>query len=250
MYRHTHTNCVIFLTELCQSTLAVSHKGHDDSKCGVDYHPCRTLSYTLEQRTKDDDVIQINGQDGIPYPMKKQHLVLRNITLIGTGSWARITGELSVVASYLFADVSRGLNMSQEQVSINLLNLRLIRIGIIKLKNILTTLNVHVVNCTDSMLSKSPIVDSSAAKTTVIFKNNIIRNVSRGFQVKSREFSFSMTSSKIDNSGRSYPGQDCPQFIVTDNFESLLAHFSKSSFKHTFLIDLAASRKKIKCHHN
>ena len=158
----------------------MSHKGHDDSKCGVNYHPCRTLSYTLEKRAKDDDVIQINGQDGTPYPIKKQHLVLRNITLICTGSWARIAGEFSVVGGYLFADVSRGLNILQEQVSIKLVNLKLIRIGIIKLKNTLTTLNIHVVNCTVSKLSKSPIVDSSTAKTTVIFKNNIIRHVSRG----------------------------------------------------------------------
>ena len=226
----------------------MSHKGHDDRECGVNYHPCHTLSYTLQQRAKDDDVIQINGQDdgqdGTPYPIKKQHQVLRNITLIGTGSRAMIAGEFSVVDSYLFADASRGLNTSPEQVSINLVNLKLIGIGIIKLKNTLTTLNIQVVNCTVSKLKKSPIVDSSAAQTTVILKNSIICHVSRGLQVKSREFSLSMTSSKIDNSGRSYPGQDCPQFIVTDHFESLVAHFSKSSFKYTFLIDLAASRQK------
>ena len=248
IYIDTNTNCVLFLTESCQSTLAVSHKGHDDRECGVNYHPCHTLSYTLQQRAKDDDVIQINGQDdgqdGTPYPIKKQHQVLRNITLIGTGSRAMIAGEFSVVDSYLFADASRGLNTSPEQVSINLVNLKLIGIGIIKLKNTLTTLNIQVVNCTVSKLKKSPIVDSSAAQTTVILKNSIICHVSRGLQVKSREFSLIMTSSKIDNSGRSYPGQDCPQFIVTDHFESLVAHFSKSSFKYTFLIDLAASRKK------
>ena len=51
-------------------------------------------------------------------------------------------------------------------------------------------------------------------------------------------------SSKIDNSGWSYPGQDCPQFIVTDHFESFVAHFSNSSFKYMFLIDLAASRQQ------
>ena len=220
----------------------MSHKGHDDIKCGVNHHPCHTLSYTLEQRAKDDDVIQINGEDGTPYPIKRQNLVLRNITLIGTGSRARITGEFSVVDSYLFADVSRGLNTSPEQVSINLVNLKLIRIGIIKLKNTLTTLNIHVVNCTVLKLSKSPIVDSSTAKTTVILRNNIIRHVSKGLQVKNREFSLNITSSKIDNSGWSYPGQDCPQFIVTDQFESLVAHLSKSSFKYTFLMDLAASR--------
>ena len=222
----------------------MSHKGHDDNKCGVSHHPCRTLSYTLEQRAKDDDVIQINGQDGTPYPMKKQHPVLRNITLIGTEGKARIAGEFSVVGSYLFADVARGLNKSQEQVSINLVNLKLIRIGIIKLKNTLTTLKVQVVNCTVLKLSKSSIVDSSAAKTTVILQKSIIRQVSKGLQVKSREFSLSIESSKIDNSGGSYPGQDCPQFIVTDDFESLVAHFSKSSFKYTFLIDLATSHQK------
>ena len=243
-YIYIHTNCVLFSTESCQSTLTVSHKGHDDSKCGVNHHPCHTLSYTLEQRAKDDDVIQINGQDGTPYPMKKQHLVFRNITLIGTEGWARIAGEFSVVGSYLFADVARGLNTSPEQVSINLMNLKLIRIGIIKLKNTLTTLNVQLVNCTVSKLSKSPIVDSSAAKTTVILKGSIIRHVSKGFQVKSRGISLSIESSKIDNSGGSYPGQDCPQFAVTKDFESLVAHFSKSSFKYTFLIDLAASRQK------
>ena len=221
----------------------MSHSGHDDNKCGVNHHPCRTLSYTLKQRAKDDDVIQINGQDGTPYPMKKQHLVLRNITLIGTEGRARIAGEFSVVGGYLFADVARGLYTPPEQVSINLVNLELIRIGTIKLKNTLTTLNVQVVNCTVSKLSKSYIVDSSAAKTTVILKKSIIRHISKGLQVKSREFSLNIESSKIDNSGGSYPGQDCPQFIVTDDFESLVAHFSKSSFKYTFLIDLAASRK-------
>ena len=221
----------------------MSHKGHDNSKCGVNHHPCHTLSYTLEQRAKDDDVIQINGQDGTPYQMKNQHLVLRNITLIGTEGRARIAGEFPVVASYLFADVARGLNTSPEQVSINLVNLKLIRIGIIKLKHTLTTLNVQVVDCTFSKLSKSSIVDSSAAKTSVIFKKSIIIHVSKGLQVKSKEFSLSMESSKIDNSGGSYSGQDCPQFIVTDDFESLVADFSKSSFEYTSLIDLAASRK-------
>ena len=152
----------------------MSHKGHNNNKCGVNRHPCRTISYTLEQRAKDDDVIQINGQDGTPYLMKKQHPVLRNITLIGT----------EVVDSYLFADVARGLNTSPEQVSINLLNLELIRILIIKLKNSLTTLNVQVVNCTVSKLSKSPVVDSSAAKTTVIFEKSIIHHVSKGLHVK------------------------------------------------------------------
>ena len=222
----------------------MSHKGHDNSNCGVNLHPCHTLSYTLEQRAKDGDVIQINGQDGIPYPMKTQHRVLRNITLIGTEGRASIAGEFSGVCSYLFADIARGLNMSPEQVSINLVNLRLIKIGITKLKTTLTTLNVQVVNCTVLKLSKSPIVDSSAAKTTVIFKKSIIRQVSKGLQVKSREFSLSIESSKIDNSGGSYPGKDCPQFTVIDDFESLVAHFSKSSFKYTFLIDLAASRQK------
>ena len=164
--------------------------------------------------------------------------------MIGTGSRARIAGEFSVVDSYLFDDVSRGLNMSPEQVSINLVSLKLIRIGIIKLKSTLKTSSIHVVNCTVSKLSKSAIVDSSAAKTTVILKNSIIRHVSKGLQIKSREFSINIRSSKIDNSGWSYPGQDCPQFIVTDQFELLVAHFSKSSFKHTFLIDLAASRQQ------
>ena len=222
----------------------MSHKGHDDSKCGVNHHPCRTLSYTLEQRAKDDDVIQINGQDGTPYPMKKQHLVLRNITLIGIEGKARIAGGFSVIGSYLFADVARSLNTPPEQVSINLVNLKLTKIGIIKLKNTLTSLNIQVVDCTVSKMSKSSIVDSSAAKTTVIFKKSIIRHVSKGLQVRSKEFSLSMESSKIDNSGGSYPGQDCPQFIVTDDFESLVAHFRKSSFEYTFLIDLATSRQK------
>ena len=175
--------------------------------------------------------------------MKKQHLVLRNITLIGTEGRARIAGEFPVVASYLFADVARGLNTSPEQVSINLVNLKLIRIGIIKLKNTLTTLNVQVVDCTFSKLSKSSIVDTSAAKTAVIFKKSIIIHVSKGLQVKSKTFSLLMESSNIDNSGGSYPGQDCPQFIVTDDFESLVAHFRKSSFEYTSLIDLAASGK-------
>ena len=102
----------------------MSHKGHDDSECGVNHHPCHTLSYTLEQRAKDDDVIQINGQDGTPYSIKRQNLVLRSITLIGTGNRAKIAGEFSVVGSYLFADISRGLNTSPGQVSINLVNLR------------------------------------------------------------------------------------------------------------------------------
>ena len=211
----------------------MSHKGHDDIKCGVNHHPCHTLSYTLEQRAKDDDVIQINGEDGTPYPIKRQNLVLRNITLIGTGSRARIAGEVSVIDTYLFADVSRSLNTSPEQVSINLVNLKLIGIGIIKLKNTLKTLNIHVVNCTVLKLSKSYIVDSSAAKTAVILKNTINRHVSKGLHVKSREFSLNITSSKIDNSGWSYPGQDCPQFIVTDQFELLVAHLSKSLFKYT-----------------
>ena len=176
--------------------------------------------------------------------MKKQHLRLMNITLIGIQGRARIYGQIPIVDNYLFDDVTRGLYTSPVQVSLNLLNVRLIRIGIIKLKNTLTTLNVRVVNCTVSKLSKSPIVDSSAAKTTVIFKKSIVRQVSKGLQVKSKEFTFSMESSKIDNSGRYYPEQDCPQFIVTDKFESLVAHFSKSSFKYAFLIDLAASHQK------
>ena len=221
----------------------MSHKGHDDSKCGVNHRPCRTLSYTLEKRAKDDDVIQINGQDGVPYPIKKQHPVFSNITLIGIEGSARIAGEFPVAGSYLFADVVRGSHKSLEQVSINLVNLKLIRIGIIKLKYTLVTLNVQVLSCTVSKLSKSSIVDSSAAKTTVIFKKSIIRQVSKGLQVKSREFRLNMESSKIANSGGSYPQGECPQFIVTDKFESLVAHFRKSSFKYTSLIDLGASHQ-------
>ena len=232
------------LTESCQSTLTVSHEGKDDKNCGVNHHPCRTLSYTLEQRATDYDVIQINGQNCTPYSIKKEHLVLGNITLIGTGGRARIAGEFSNFSGYLFANISRGLITSPKQVSINLVNLKLIRIGILKLKNKITTLNVQVVNCTVSKLPKSPIVASSAAKTTVIFQKSIIRHVPIGLQVKSREFSLSIESSKIDNSGGFFPLQYCPQFIVTDDFESLVAHFSKSSFKYTFLIDLAASRQK------
>ena len=176
--------------------------------------------------------------------MKKQHLRLRNITLIGIQGRARIHGQIPFVDSYLFDDLTRGLYTSPVQISINLLNLRLTRIGIIKLKNTSISLNVKIVNCTVSKLSKSPIVDSSAEKTTVILKKSIVHQVSKGFQVKSKEFSFSMESSKIDNSGRYYPEQGCPQFIVTGKFESLVANFSKSSFKYTFLIDLAASRQK------
>ena len=221
----------------------MSQKGHDDSKCGVNHHPCHTLSYTLNERAKDNDIIQINSEYSFSFPVRKQHLRLRNITLIGIQGRARIHGQVPVVDSYLFDDATRGLYTSPVQVSINLLNLRLMRIGIIKLKNTSTTLNVKVVNCTVSKLSKSPIVDSSAAKTTVILKRSIVRQVSKGLQVKSKEFSFSIESSTIDNSGRYYPEQDCPQFIVTGKFESLVAHFSKSSFKYTFLIDLAASHK-------
>ena len=244
-FLHIYTHSDFFLlTESCQSTLTVSHSGYDDSTCGFNHHPCHTLSYTLDKRAKADDVIQINGQNGIPYLMKKQHLVPANITLIGTDGRAKIIGEFSVVGSYLFADVARGLYTSQEQVSINLVNLRLIRIGIIKLKNTLTTLNVQVFNCTVSKLSKTPIVDSSAAKTTVIFKTSIISQVSKGLQVKSREVSFSVESSKINNLGRSYPERNCPEFIVTHEFESFVACFRKSSFKYTFLIDLGASNQK------
>ena len=222
----------------------MSHSGYDDSKCGFNHYPCRTLSYTLDKRAKADDVIQINGKNGIPYLMKKQHLVPANITLIGTEGRAKIVGEFSVVGSYLFADVRRGLYTSQEQVNINLVNLRLIRIGIIKLKNTLTTLNVQVFNCKVSKLSKTPIVDSSAAKTTVILKKSIISQVSKGLQVKSREVSLSIESSKINNLGRSYPERNCPEFIVTHEFESFVACLRKSSFKHTFLIDLGVSNQK------
>ena len=222
----------------------MSHSGYDDSKCGFNHHPCHTLSYTLDKRAKADDVIQINGQNGFPYLMKKQHLVPANITLIGTDGRAKIVGEFSVVGSYLFADVARGLYTSQEQVSINLVNLKLIRIGIIKLKNTLTTLNVHVFNCTVSKLSKTPIVDSSALKTIVILKESIISQVSKGLQVKSREVSLSIESSKINNLGLSYPERNCPEFIVTHEFESFVACFRKSSFKYTFLIDLGVSNQK------
>ena len=222
----------------------MSHSGNDDSKCGFNHHPCQTLSYTLDKRSKADDVIQINGQNGIPYLMKKQHLVPVNITLIGTDGRAKIVGEFSLVGSYLFADVARGFYTSQEQVSINLVNLKLIRIGIIKLKNTLTTLNVQVFNCTVSKLSKTPLVDSSAVKTTVIFKNSIISQVSKGLQVKSREVSLGIKSSKINNLGRSYPEGNCPEFIVTHEFESFVACFRKSSFKYTFLIDLGVSNQK------
>ena len=222
----------------------MSHSGYDDSKCGFNHHPCHTLSYTLDKRAKADDVIQINGKNGIPYLMKKQHLVPANITLIGTGGRAKIVGEFSVVGSYLFAYVTRGLYKSQEQVNINLVNLKLIRIGIIKLKNTLTTLNVQVFNCKVSKLSKTPIVDSSAAKTTVILKKSIISQVSKGLQVKSREVSLSIESSKINNLGRFYPERNCPEFIVTHEFESFVACFRKSSFKYTFLIDLGVSNHK------
>ena len=221
----------------------MSHSGYDDSKCGFNNHPCHTLSYTLDKRAKADDVIQINGQDGIPYLIKKQHMVLANITLIGTESRAKIVGEFSVVESYLFADVG-GLYMSQQHVSINLVNLKLIRIGIIMLKNASTTLNVQVFNCTVLKLSKIPIVDSSAAKTTVILKKSIISQVSTGLQVKSREVSLSIESSKINNLGRSYPEQNCPQFIVTLGFESFVACIRRSSFRYTFLIDLGVSNQK------
>ena len=244
LYIYIHLLIFFLLTESCQSTLTVSHSGYDDSKCGFNHHPCHTLSYTFDKRAKADDVIQINGQNGIPYLMKKQHLVPANITLIGTDGRAKIVGEFSVVDSYLFADVARGLYTSQEQVSINLMNLKLIRIGIIKLKNTLTTLNVQVFNCTVSKLSKTPIVDSSAAKTTVIFKKSIISQVPKGLQVKSREVSLSIESSKINNLGRSYPERNCPEFIVTHEFESFVACFRKSSFKYTFLIDLGVSNQK------
>ena len=222
----------------------MSHSGYDDSKCGFNHHPCHTLSYTLDKRAKTDDVIKINGQNGIPYLMKKQHLVPANITLIGTDGRAKIVGAFSVYGSYLFADVTRGLYTSQEQVNINLVNLKLIRIGIIKLKNTITTLNVQVFNCKVSKLSKTPIVDSSAAKTTVILKKSIISHVSKGLQVKSKEVSLSIESSKINNLGRSYPERNCPEFIVTHEFESFVACFRKSSFKYTFLIDLGVSNQK------
>ena len=242
-YIYTLTD-IFLLTESCQSTVTVSHSGYDDSKCGFNHHPCHTLSYTLDKRAKADDIIQINGQNGIPYLMKKQHLVPANITLKGTDGRAKIVGEFSFVGSYLFSDVARGLYTSQEQVSINLVNLKLIRIGIIKLKNTLTTLNVQVFNCTVSKLSRTPIVDSSAAKTTVILKNSIISQVSKGLQVKSREVSLSIESSKINNLGRSYPERNCPEFIVTREFETFFACFRKSSFKYTFLIDLGVSNQK------
>ena len=222
----------------------MSHNGYDDSKCGFNHHPCRTLSYTLDKRAKADDVIQINGQNGIPYLMKRQHLVPANITLIGTKGRAKIVGEFSVVGRYLFADVARGLYTSQKQVSINLVNLKLIRIGVIKLKNTLKTLNVQVLNCIVSKLSKTFIVDSSAVKTTVILQKSIISQVSKGLQVKSREVSLSIESSKINNLGRSYPERNFPQFIVTHEFESFVAWFRKSSFKCTFLIDLEVSYQK------
>ena len=222
----------------------MSHNGYDDSKCGFNHHPCHTLSYTLDKRAKAGDVIQINGQNGIPYLMKRQHLVPANITLIGTKGRAKIVGEFSVVGRYLFADVARGLYTSQKQVSINLVNLKLIRIGVIKLKNTLKTLNVQVLNCIVSKLSKTPIVDSSAVKTTVILQKSIISQVSKGLQVKSREVSLSIESSKINNLGRSYPERNFPQFIVTHEFESFVAWFRKSSFKCTFLIDLEVSYQK------
>ena len=222
----------------------MSHNGYDDSKCGFNHHPCHTLSYTLDKRAKADDVIQINGQNGIPYLMKRQHLVPANITLIGTEGRAKIVGEFSVAGRYLFTDVVGGLYTSQEQVSINLVNLKLIRIGVIKLKNTLKTLNVQVLKCIVSKLSKTPIVDSSAVKTTVILQKSIISQVSKGLQVKSREVSLSIESSKINNLGKSYPERNCPQFIVTHEFESLVAWFRKSSFKYTFLIDLEVSYQK------
>ena len=222
----------------------MSHNGYDDSKCGFNHHPCHTLSYTLDKRAKADDVIQINGQNGVPYLIKRQHLVPANITLIGTKGRAKIVGEFSVVSRYLFADVARGLYTTQKQVSINLVNLKLIRIGVIKLKNTLKTLNVQVLNCIVSKLSKTPIVDSSAVKTTVVLQKSIISQVSKGLQVKSREVSLSIESSKINNLGRSYPERNFPQFIVTHEFEYFVAWFRKSSFKCTFLIDLEVSYQK------
>ena len=224
--------------------LTVSHNGKDDEKCGISYQHCRTLSHTLKAIAKDGDIIAINEPDNSqPFPMKMQRLVQTNITLIGITGKARIEGENPVVDNYLFNDKAGDSYTSRRQVTINIVNLELIRIGIIAVKNRALTLNLQLDNCTVSNLSSSSIVDSSAARTTVVIKTSTIDHVLRALELNSRVIDLRIDSSKIINSAKPHTKQGCPQFIVSREFTLFVAHVSKSLYKRVFLIDLEVSHE-------
>ena len=224
----------------------ISHNGFDDDNCGANHQPCRTLLYIISKRANSDDIIKL---ETIRSDIRKPYLVdmplplLKNITLIGIGP-ATIKAENLTTDSHLFNDAVKGSHTVAKQVTnitVRMINVRLMRTGIVRVTNPLIMLFIEITNCTVSQLiydSTSSIINSSATRTFVLIKDSIFYNIWRGLYLNSTQVEIKMEASKILHDGRRYFGRECPQFIFIGQFSSLSAYFVKCTFKRVFLIDL------------
>ena len=231
-------------TETNQTTLLISHDGSDIYDCGTDV-PCRTISYTLWNRAKNNDVIEIySSKAQQPFIVKAPLPLLENITLIGTNGQPSITGKGPFVERHLFSDEVKGSQSTEKHATLE--NICLINIGFVKVKKPSVHLVIHINNCMISGSKHShklsmPVIDSSAMSTTVLIKNSLLYNLSKGLFLNSSNVEFKIEASKVLYEKEANSVRECPKLIIVDRFAHLVFHLNKSKFKRVVLWNLKST---------
>ena len=226
-----------------QKTFVVSASGSNTNNCGTTLH-CRTLSYALSERAKSNDIIELNclRSSSQPFTIDKSFPLLKNITLVGTNGSPTIIGNNSFLHPFLFHSKSQETHGVGNYVEINVLNIKFIRTGIVRIAEPLKTLVVNMVNCTASKLASnntSSFISSAAAKTFVTIKNSVLYDFFQGIRLDSPHVELNMESSTFSFDGIKGDGRPCSQLVVVDHVVSLTANVTNSKFKRVFLIDLS-----------
>ena len=173
--------------------------------------------------------------------------MFHNITLLGSNGQPIIQGQNPVLYSHLFGDNVELLSpQTVKNVTIHIINIWFTGIGIISLKDKATSLTVHITNCTfsDLMYNGTSVIHSAATNTTIMIRNSLLYDFSKGIKLKSSHVRFEIKSSKVLFENVNLPGTQCPQLVVADEYLSLVAHFIKTNFKRVFLTDLKAFDQK------
>ena len=207
--------------------------------------------YTLSNRARSNDVIQIDNQDleiSKPYIIDSSSPTLEKIMLTGINGRPTIRGENSIGDNYLLDDKVTETQRNLGHIAIRIKNICFTNIGIVRVKKASSNLIVHFISSTVSELmdgntNTASIIDSSAVWTMVLVKNSLLRNIMKGIWLKSAYNELKIVESKVVYDEHKPFSQQCPKLIVTGDFVSLSAHFIRSTFKRIFLIDVKSTEQ-------
>ena len=182
-----------------------------------------------------------------PFLIDASSPLLENIKLTGINGRPTVTAKTSMSDTYLFDYKVKETQENLSHIAIRVENICFTSVGIVRVKKASSNLMVHIINSTVSQLlynNTALIINSSARMTMVLLQNSLLRNIMKGICLQSAHNEIKIMDSKVLYDEQKLRSPVCPQLIVTCQFVSLSAHFTRSIFQQIILIDLKSTEQK------